>query len=82
MGKNVRAALLLAGLLFLLGCAGEPFRLELPQDHPANPAAAEAPLPPPSSALDEGLPQPIHRGAPSPGGEPSDDGEEMGGHHH
>lgn len=41
-------ALALAGLL-VAGCAARQF--EVPETHPANPAAAEAPLPPGSATL-------------------------------
>lgn len=61
----------LLGLLLLSGCAGEPFRLAVPEHHPANPVAPEAPLPPPSSALAEEGP------APEPAAE---EAAPMGGH--
>ena len=38
-------------LAALVGCAGPRAASELPDDHPANPAAATAPLPPASNAL-------------------------------
>ncbi|MBI1850313.1 MAG: hypothetical protein HYR85_08215 [Planctomycetes bacterium] len=47
-----RARLLsIAASLALAGCATPPTIVELPPDHPANPAASEAPAPPESSTL-------------------------------
>jgi hypothetical protein len=37
-----------AGLIALSGCTGESIRMTIPERHPANPAAAEAPFSPPS----------------------------------
>lgn len=59
---------LLLGLL-LAGCAGEPYRLELPVNHPASATAPEAPLPPPSTTLTAGPPEPVfEEAAPAAGG--------------
>lgn len=74
---------LLLGLLLLSGCAGEPFRLEVPAHHPASPLAPEAPLPPPSSALAEEGPalEPApEKAAPMSGGHSGHGGH--GGMHH
>ena len=46
----LRLLLGMAGLL-LAGCASTTTPPPLPSDHPANAAAAEAPLPPPSTTL-------------------------------
>ncbi len=81
VAKNVLVRLLVLALLILQGCAGEPFRFDPPQDHPANPAAPEAPVPPPSSALDEGVPEPAHEEAAPPSGEHMRDGQGMEHHH-
>ncbi len=60
-----QAGLILTIALFLLGCAGEPVRIELSLDHPANPEAAESAFhPPPNPFLDEAqvpLPQTDNR---------------------
>lgn len=48
-GARSRIILALLGLVLTSGCAVEPFRLELPANHPANAAAEEAPVPPPTS---------------------------------
>ena len=42
--------LILSGAV-LAGCAAQPNEFTLPADNPANPSAAEAPLPPESGAL-------------------------------
>jgi hypothetical protein len=39
------------GLMLLAGCASESIPASPPADHPANPAAAESELPPPSHTL-------------------------------
>lgn len=57
------------GLLLLAGCAGEPYRLELPANHPANAAAPEAPPPPASTTLSAGPLEPVYeKTAPAAGG--------------
>ena len=57
-------------LLLLSGCAGQPYRLELPANHPANAAAPETPLPPVSMTLSAGPPEPVfeEEAAPAAGG--------------
>ncbi len=44
----------LFGSLILFGCTGAIKLQPLPADHPANPAAAEAPMPPPTQTLRDG----------------------------
>lgn len=39
------------GFALVAGCAAQPDQAEVSADHPANPSAAEAPVPPPSQTL-------------------------------
>ena len=68
------AAAALAPVL-ALGCA-TTVDTQLPPDHPANPAAAEAPLPQYSRTLQVGTTQPASAAAPQSPAAP-----ERGGHH-
>jgi hypothetical protein len=38
---NINQFFIVAALIYVLGCAGEPVRPELPFNHPANPQATE-----------------------------------------
>lgn len=45
---------LLLMTLFIIGCASEPLKVDLPTNHPANPGAQEAEFtPPPNPFLEE-----------------------------
>ncbi len=43
----IKGFLLMAGLSLVIGCAGNPVPVELPQNHPADPGASESRFIPP-----------------------------------
>jgi hypothetical protein len=48
---NTRFTCFALTLALLTGCTGQPDQTKVPTEHPANPAAAEAPVPPSSQTL-------------------------------
>jgi len=53
---NLRAYgifLILLMLFFIIGCASEPVKVDLPANHPANPEAQEAEFTPPPNPFQE-----------------------------
>ena len=48
---TIRRTLFALAVSLVAGCAAQPDAAEVPADHPANPAAAEAPAPPSSQTL-------------------------------
>ena len=54
--KTSGCFLLVAVVFFLIGCAAEPLKVDLPANHPANPQAPETAFIPPPNPFQQSMP--------------------------